>query len=773
MLNVKMVWYLVLFISSSLLAEDALPFSFVKTPLIPLLTKTMPENTRLILPQNAHDLHELQQQQATYLSPKRMTTKKSAWSILKTLLEMSGYSVAQKDTQFTVVRNKSVSGGAINREVLPTYAGVLPAMLVPDDTRIRYIHYLKNLKVPTLVEKDSHPFTKMIQEMLSSDASLLFYPRTNALIISDKASHVIAIARLLNDFDSRGLNEEVAYVPLKYLSSKSLEAILTSLKIASQDSQGRKFIRSDADADSLLLYAEDTHIVADPIRNGVILLGRKNNVERIADFIQNSLDVPQASGETILHFYDLQYLDAQKFASVLTRIVSSTLPQETQATQEGHKPFFQGVSIAVLETPQQGRESHTESIVGSEKDVIEVPNLEMISVNAGNRLIIAARQKDWKIIHELIKKLDKPEPQVLLEVLIAEFTYDSRLGVSSTLRSQSCNALLPENVQYLASHITPVNSVLGTTPVQLAQDLLAVVGPNNGVPTVASQASPGSLLISLNDPKTPGIFGLIEILQTTLATKITSSPHITVTNNQEGIVDSSQVRRSTGELVTTTDGSFTIPIENVTASVTVKATPHIVSEKKLRLTIELKIEDFRGSRLDRISRELKTTSTLNSGEILAMGGLIRTDKNEQVSGTPLLSHIPILGLLFRGTAMQKIRTNITLFVLPTIIEPRKQSILQRKAQELICMYDEAANTLQRPSDAHDPIVRIFFKEATHSGNRLIKSFANDYFDVETGCQPKLLYSEAPKKTPLKLFDPYELRRILQQKTRPIVPHRKT
>ena len=762
----KIVPVLLATVSISLLADDLVTFSLAKKPLLPNLALVIPKKSTLILPQNAADADELAKQQMTYLSPTKGVSKDAAWSILKTYLELSGYSVAQKNKRLTVVRNKSISGGAINREVIPVYAGILPSNLLPDDTRIRYIHYLRNLTVPTLDQKDSHPLSKMLLEMLSPDALLLFDSASNAIIMTDKTSHLISIAHLLNEFESRGLKEEVAYIPLKYIASKELETILTSLKIAAQDSQGRKFIRSDAHADAVTLYSQDTRVVADPHRNGIVLLGRRANVERIGDFIQNSLDVPADRGDSILHFYDLQYLDATIFASILERVVSSALPEGIQATQESRQPFFKGVAIAPLVTPEKAPETQSENIIETDKGVLESTNLEITSPNSGNRLVIAARQEEWKIIHDLIKKLDQPQPQVVLEIMIVEFTYDHETAVSGTLRSKTCNPLVEDGVQFLASHITSPSNVLGSNPQQLAQDLLQVVGPNN----VASQVGPGTLLLSINDPATPGILGLLSVLQRFLAAKITASPYITVINNQEGMVDSTETRRTTGDLVTTADGSFTIPIEDVNASITVKAKPRIVSDKRLRLSIGFTVEEFRGGQFDRLSRELKTTATLNSGEILAMGGLIRFDRNEQISVTPLLGYIPILGAFFRGTTLRQVRTNITLFVMPTIIQAHKHDLWRKKTRDLLCTHDISADNLLRSSDASDPIVHIFFNPHENEGTKLIDSFTRNQFDLGKHSQPKLLHLNDRTKKPLKLFDPCELRRILHQKTRPILPH---
>ena len=722
----------------------------------------------LIYPQKAADLAILKKQQISYL-PYKGASRTSAWSLMKTFLELSGFSIIKRKNQYIIVRNASIQGGASNREPLPVYAGVIPDELPQDDTRITYIHYLRNLKVPTLSEKDTHPLSKMIQEFLSNDASLLFDPKANALIITDRASHVVSLARLLEEFDNKGVKEQVAYVPLNYLSAKEVVNIFNSLKIASGsgDTQGRKFIRTDPRADAITYFTQDTRIVADPIRNGIVLMGRQNHVDKITEFIEESLDVPPDKGESILHFYDLQYLDNVKMAPILTRLVSSSLPSGEQATTEGsQKPLFQGVAIAAEESVVREPKLKTQDIIIEQKGFPEIEGLNVVSTNAGNRLIIAARQKDWHTIKNLLKKLDVPQRQVLIEILIVEFSYDQRTKLAGTNRSKTDAPLLPEGLQYLASHVTSVNSVLGSTPQQLAEDLLQVVGPGS----VASQTGPGSLLLSINDPKTPGIFGLLQALDNVLAAKISAYPYITIKNNTEGTLDSTETRQTTGDIVTEFDGSFSIPIIDLPASISITAIPHIISDKRLRLNISFVIDEFFGlNQFDRLTRELRTTATLNSGEILAMGGIIRVDNTDNSSYTPILGNIPLFGAFFRNNNIRTVRRNITLFVMPTILETRK--MWTERTKNFICENSELAGVAQRSSDLRDPIFRLFFHDTTQ------RKGLDDFIDEGSNLQdfslkdcagPKLLRCKTSKKEQVAFFDPNRLKRMLALKRSPLL-----
>jgi general secretion pathway protein D len=729
------------------------PFSFKKKPITELLERFAPLGTNLLYPQKAADLEMLKQQYVTYLPHEKKISRATAWSTLKTLLELSGFSIFPQKNSFTIVRNATIDGGAINREPLPIFAGTIED-IPQDDGRIIYIHYLKNLKVPEPQEKDTHPLSLMLKQLLTYNASLLYDARSNAIIIIDKAFHAAYVARLLKEFDEKGFKEEVAYLPITYLPAQELVNIFDSLRMAADTDTLRTFIRSDPAADAFTYLSQDTRVVSDPQRNGIILMGRKNNIERIIGLIKDLLDVPQDKGDSVLHYYDLNYLDSMQIAPILNRIVAASLPSGEQATTESAKPLFPGVVIAALESTIQKPSLATEDIAIEQKGFQEVEKLDYAATNVGNRLLIAARANDWQIIKKLIQQLDTPQPQVLLEVLVVEFAYDNTTNLSGTIRNLTDSPVLPQGVEFLASHITPVVSVLGTTPTQLAVDLLQIIGPGD----IPSQIPSGSMLISLNDPKTPGIFGLLEILNKVVSARINSYPYVTTKNHKEGLLDSTTMIRTTGDLSTTAGGTATIPIVNLPATFAVNIVPHIVSDSRLRLVIGFTDDRFTDpANLTRRTQELRTTATLNSGEILVMGGLLRVDNIDKGSYTPILGHVPIFGSFFRGTQAQTITTNVTLFVMPTILEPRSRWIA--KTNDYICDNKSFVTRAEIPAMLRDPIYRLHFRDT--SDQQVVDQF------IAQGthryrCHELKLMQSLPDESP-PAYDPLALKQILGRK----------
>ena len=218
-----------------------------------------------------------------------------------------------------------------------------------------------------------------------------------------------------------------------------------------------------------------------------------------------------------------------------------------------------------------------------------------------------------------------------------------------------------------------------------------------------------------------------------------------------------------------------IPIVDVPATIKVEAIPHILTEDKVRLEIGLTIEQFVLSTFNRLTRSLHTTSTLRNGQILAMGGLLQTAKVELETNTPFWGRIPLIGWLFKGRNYQDIKTNVTLFVSPTIIEPRKRKPLTQRTRDRICFSNESDAV--EFFDQRDPVARLFFdKHSNHIYNSLLQKSSNlsdlRVEDCTVPTEPVGLL-KSPKAQPRnKSFKMNQLKELLAQQEKPFSRKRK-
>ncbi len=400
--------------------------------------------------------------------------------------------------------------------------------------------------MPTLQEKEASPFTKILTDLLSKDATIIYDTRANGILMVDKATHILSALTMLTTFDAAGAHESLLYIPLTHTAALDVTKVLESLKKAAGDEQDMYPFMPRTDTHSH--FAADTKIVPDERNNAVILIGPTANINRIADFIKQSIDQEPEEGKSILHVYELQYLDAQTFAPQLQKIISSFIAagaQATQQAQEGTERFFRGAQVVAEPETKNPKDFTDAEVALDQKGALEAQGLEGVSASGGNRLLIAAMQDDWKFIKPLLQQLDIPQYQVVLEMFLVDFTYDHTASVEGDSRSLT-NRYLPRGVQYVSSNISDVSTVLGNTPTQLAEDLLQVVGPGRLTDTL----NPGSTLISFNDPQTPGIWGLLLLLEKVLKAKVTTAPYLFITNHKKGSNRIQNIRRVNGDIVT-------------------------------------------------------------------------------------------------------------------------------------------------------------------------------------------------------------------------------
>lgn len=688
--------------------DQLVSFSFVDRNLVDIVNSLAAlKEVNIILPQGPEAIT----QNITYKPTGRDTeTLKNAWELLKVFLELSGYSLIARNNMYVIVKNDD----RVSREPLPLYINVDPEDIPQSEQRIRYVYYFTNLKVsdPTTVEA----LTLILNEMLAANKPYIFEPKTNGIIISDKATAISSVMRIIGELDVSGFKETIQVIPLYYATATDVKKIFDDLRLAiSPDARNTPFLRGDPKAELSTYFPSGTVIQADPRLNSLIVMGRESAVSRINEFIQQYIDVSLESGTSILHIYDLQYLRASDFAKTLQDIVTRQVTAGDQsrgaAIGAGPEKFFNQVII---------KGETVEQVVKAEESPLAQPKLDddqglagTVFTN-GNRLVIAANSEDWIRIRNMIDQLDKPQPQVIIEVFIIDFRFlQTRALAGSSRNTLNCN--INNDVNYLSSNIGTTDAVLGPNPQTLATDLLRVItNPDSGTTGVAPVIDPGSLLISLNDPCT-GIFGLLQILSNQLEAKIISHPYVIALNNQIATIKQEVLRRVRGEAFTSAGGVPTTPIVDITAKLQLQILPRVSSLDRLGLEIAVTIDEFTNADSNnpesgnRITRRIRTNSNLNSGQILALGGLTRHTNAEAETQTPILAQIPFIGRFFGSQRKADDTTTIAVFISPTVVEPKLRGGLNAYTAEKIreSRQDTAENYIF--SDFKDPITRFFFR----------------------------------------------------------------
>ncbi|MFA6066545.1 MAG: secretin N-terminal domain-containing protein [Candidatus Babeliaceae bacterium] len=696
--------------------EPLIKFNFDNEDLVKIINMiASKKKINIILPQGADVIN----QKITFKLQKKITLAQ-AEKYLSMFLNLSGYSMYPDGNFFVIAKNDP----NINRVPLPLFINVAPAEIPHSEMQIRAVYYLANLKVPENT-MGSEPLNLMIKDMMSTNGTYVFDPKSNGVIIIDKANNISSIATILTELDTSGTRDVIALVPL-YNSVARTVADLLKTQIVASSVDARGIIRTDLKTESGIYFATNTRVVPDDRRNTIIIMGKETAVERLKDFIREYMDAPAESGNSILHAYDLQYLDAEDFAKVLQDIVTpkgaSGQSQKDSAT--GPMQFFEGVRIV----------PETYKPVQSAKAIAGGSTLEETGVvfQGGNRLIIAARKKDWDRIKALIHRLDKPQRQVIIEVLVVDLSVNNNKIFGSQVRNPIVPGTPPGLDFQSAQLIGPVlnNPDVNTPPTTIAADLLRILlGSTTSMATLltSSQQFSGGLILSINDPNGSGVWAVFQLLDNIIETKLISHPFLVTLDNVRGEEIITNIRRAPGNQSIGEGGISTINQKDFEATFKVAITPRISSLDRLNLQITIEIEDFTSPSLTDFSRQtrrVQTNANMNSGQVLVLGGLTRLETTETDTETPILGQIPLVGWFFRNKTKTTVKNNLGIFICPTIVEPKLREGQKKYTGDKIKYSYSTIGESATYDNIRDPITRFFFMSGDKSETTLTQYLAD-------------------------------------------------
>jgi len=629
----------------------------------------------------------------------------AAWNMFLTILDVAGYNIIDKGNNLhTIVPiNKN-----INREPLPLYIGINPSMLPTSDERIRVLYFFTNFKASGAADSE---VPVILKEMLPDTSSYQVDERTNSVLISGKARDIQEILTIIQALDQTTFREKLEIVKLANTSAEIVATLFNT--IFQEDRAGRYKIDTKKDSEGSF-FSKNVKIIPDKRLNKLFLIGKEQAVTRIKEFIIKHIDLEMDSGKSILHVHQLQYLDAAAFAKVLEAIVESRRTggtgQSTGAQAGGVERFFEGV------------------IVKADK-----PESKSAGYFGGNKLIIAAKNDDWLVIKSLIEELDQPQPQVIIEVLIADLTVDQTRALANITRNPQLLPL-PGTSAIQSANISTSGVVLDSpinTGSNVASDLL---GSTNAAGNPASTTRPGSMVISISD-QDGRTWSITQLLQTFDYRKIISHPHVVATNNTQAKISVGETRLLPDEAVSSS-ASTTIPFREQQANLTVTITPRISSANQVNLEIFVDITQFLPTtpQFDqsppRATRQLNTSANVKSGDILALGGLLRTDVTDSGRKSPIFGDIPILGWLTKGRDREDIEANLTIFISPIIVPARLRGGVGEYTKDHIAIAEKYLVEGQLFDSLRDPISRFFFRNEKIDNRDPLVEF------MGVGAQPK-------------------------------------
>ena len=270
-----------------------------------------------------------------------------------------------------------------------------------------------------------------------------------------------------------------------------------------------------------------------------------------------------------------------------------------------------------------------------------------------NTLLVQSTPEDWEQISRLLLQLDVPPRQILVEAKIIEVTLTGALqyGVASYLQSQGAAVpggfTAPGQAGGFLGNLNPVSGLLtlsGGLLVGHSRELLAQLTAMETTGKAKTINEP-SLIATDSIPAVMNVGTTVPTLSSTVASGVQSGGNTLFANN----------------------------ISNVSTGTTLIVNARVNSSGVITMLINQQVSAPTTSSSDSIAspsfsnKSFQTQITVQDGDTFAIGGFITESTNDQSTGIPFLSRIPIIGAAFGGKSKNTSRDELIVFFTPHVI----------------------------------------------------------------------------------------------------------
>jgi general secretion pathway protein D len=519
--------------------------------------------------------------------------------------------------------------------------GVVPGNAAAGDRLLTQVFALKY--------ESSAQLVGVLRPLISPNNTIAAYPSNNSLVITDYASNLRRIARIIDAIDRPGGGDPVV-LPLRHASANEVaqtvnrilsEGTAPGAQAPAVDPTARVLVAADARTNSIVVRSDN------PAR-----------VARVAGMVQQ-LDVPTSASGNI-HVVYLKNAEAVRVAQTLRAILSGETGGAPSAAAPA--PFAQaapGTAAGGPPTAIPGGPSQQPHVAaGGSGGIVHADP-------ASNALIVSAPDAIFAHLKSVIEKLDVRRAQVFVEALIVEVTAEK--AAEFGIQWQSLHDLSSTQSRVIGGTNFGGRGG-GANIIDTAADLLAV-GPGLNIGIVKGQVTiPGVGTVT-------NLAALARALETDAKANILSTPNLLTLDNEEAkIVIGQNVPFITGQYALT--GAATTPtpfqtIERRDVGLTLRIKPQISEGGTVRLQIYQEVSSVQ----DRTNtagvitnkRSIESTVIVDDGQIVALGGLVQDSTNAGVDKVPLLGDLPVLGALFRFETRRQSKTNLMVFLRPVVM----------------------------------------------------------------------------------------------------------
>ncbi|WP_131667717.1 type II secretion system secretin GspD [Psychrobacter pygoscelis] len=499
----------------------------------------------------------------------------------------------------------------------------------------------------------------VIRPLMPQSAHAAAVPSINALVLSDRADSLNELTTLIRDLDSNN-NDTMSVIPLRHVDAERMMDLISALTgmTNAANNQGINQLK----------------IIADPSGDRLLVKGSPEMIAKVESMV-NQLDTMPSKRLSGLRVFRLKYASAGHIADMLRGLLSNQSLNSTGAvsTLESASLTDGSANSAAL-TTNVGNEVVNSGSAGpaSSQGVGTTGSgqkpFSIIADETQNAVIVNAPPELMIEIEEAVNQLDTRRAQVLIQAAIVEVSGDDakQLGVQWALGNA--------NSGY---GVVNFNNA-GASATALAAAALS--GTTSGISSAAGSIAGALLGIGDSSHDSNGntrFYGaILQALDSTTSANLLSMPSIlTLDNEKASILVGQNVPFVTGSY-TTSGNSSTNPFQTIDrqdVGINLNVIPHIGENGTVRLEVSQEVSSVvngsTGNSTGLVTNKslINTTILADDQQTIALGGLMRDNTTNGNQKVPGLGDIPVVGRLFRSDSTKTDKSNLIIFLQPTIL----------------------------------------------------------------------------------------------------------
>jgi len=495
----------------------------------------------------------------------------------------------------------------------------------------------------------------VLRPLITPNNAIAAVPTGNALVITDYAENLKRIEKIVGSLDVPPAGEAIM-VPIRYASALDLVQIMGRLLA---DSPGAPGGTPDAQ--------QRVTLVADTRSNSVLVRGENASRVARARALIEQLDTRGRVGGNIFIIY-LKNADAVHVARTLRALFSGGSDPTSESTPLQTLPGL-GTPITAGAPGSAPASAPPPLGAGASPGAagFTAGGATIQADAANNALIVMAPEPIYNNIRAIVEKLDVRRAQIYVEALVVEVTADRAAEFGIQWNILDPNKLNNNQTQLAGgTNFTPRGAGTNLLDAQVNLNGLAQ-GLNLGI-IRGSITIPGIGVIT-------NLALLARALQTDTNTNILSTPNLLTLDNEEArIVVGQNVPFITGQYAVTASATTPTPfqtIERKDVGLTLRVKPQITEGGSVRMVIYEEVsrvtDTTNPAGIITSKRSLESTVAVDDGQIIVLGGLIEDSFTDGSSRVPVVGDLPLLGALFRYDNRQRTKTNLMVFLKPTVV----------------------------------------------------------------------------------------------------------